>query len=187
MLNRVAAGRGGVRYRGRQNVAFHPQLRSPARSELGPLFLTVPFDHADVLDPYTIRFVLKYPYAAWPVILWHPAVCSIVDPNAVEAHGGIQPGKRNDYLSANTAGVGAWTIDRWDQGQRIVLVGSPQYWRGWRAQHLHRVVLETVPEEETRLLRLKKGDIDMATDTRRACPGSRNESPRRPPIGGRMP
>lgn len=77
-------------------------------------------------------------------------MCSIVDPKVVEAHGGIQPGKRNDYLSANTAGTGAWIIDRWDQSQRIVLVRNPNYWRGWNGAHLNRVVLETVPEEETR-------------------------------------
>lgn len=140
-------------------------------TKLGPLFLTVPFDHADVVDRYTVRFVLKYPYAAWPVILSHPAVCSIVDPKVVEAHGGIQPGKRNDYLSANTAGIGAWIIDRWDQGQRIVLVRNPNYWRGWNDAHLNRVVLETVPEEETRLLRLEKGDIDIATVSAQSLPG----------------
>jgi len=132
-------------------------------TKLGPLFLTVAFDRAEVMDPYTVRFILKYPYAAWPVILSHPAVCSIVDPKVVEAHGGIQEKKRNDYLSANTAGIGAWTIDRWDQGQRIVLVRNPHYWRGWNGQHLNRVVFETVPEEETRLLRLEKGDVDIAT------------------------
>lgn len=140
-------------------------------TKLGPLFLTVAFDRAEVVDRGTVRFVLKYPYPAWPVILSHPAVCSVVDPKVVEAHGGVQERKRNDYLSANTAGISPWLIDRWDQGQRIVLVRNAQYWRGWNGQHLNRVVLESVPEQETRLLRLEKGDVDIATVSASSLPG----------------
>jgi peptide/nickel transport system substrate-binding protein len=140
-------------------------------TKLGPLFLTIAFDHAEVVDPYTVRFFLKFPYSAWPVILSHPAVCSIVDPKVVEAHGGIQERQQNRYLSEHPAGTGAWVIERWDQGQRIILGRNPQYWQGWRGPHVDRVVLETVPEEETRLLRLEKGDVAIATVSAKNLPG----------------
>jgi peptide/nickel transport system substrate-binding protein len=139
--------------------------------KLGPLFLTVAFDRAQVVDRYTVRFHLKFPYAAWPVILSHPAVVSVVDPAFVEAHGGIQERQRDAYVSEHTAGAGAWTIERWDQGQRIVLARNPQYWQGWNGRHVERVILETVPEEQTRLLRLEKGDVDIATVSAKNLPG----------------
>jgi peptide/nickel transport system substrate-binding protein len=138
--------------------------------KLGPLYQTTAFDRAEVVDRYTLRFHLKFPYAAWPVIISNPAVLGVIDPQFVESHGGSQERQRNAYISENTAGTGPWVIDRWDKGQRIVLKRNLQYWRGWRGRHVDRVVLESVPEEATRLLRLEKGDVDIATISARSLP-----------------
>ncbi len=135
---------------------------------LGPLYMTSAFDSAEVIDDLTVQFTLKYPYAAWPVILSNPAVLGVIDPAFVEENGGSTPEERNDFISTNTAGTGPWMLDSWEQGSRIVLVRNPDYWQGWEGDHLEEVVLETVPEESTRLLRLERGDVDVATVT----PGS---------------
>lgn len=135
---------------------------------LGPLYMTSAFDSAEVVDEMTVRFTLKYPYAAWPVILSNPAVLGIIDPAFVKENGGSTPDERNDFISTNTAGTGPWMLDTWEQGSRIVLVRNLDYWQGWDSDHLEEVVLETVPEESTRLLRLERGDVDIATVT----PGS---------------
>lgn len=135
---------------------------------LGPLYMTSAFDSAEVVDELTVRITLKYPYAAWPVILSNPAVLGVIDPAFVEENGGSTPEERNDFISTHTAGTGPWMLDTWEQGSRIVLVRNPDYWQGWDGDHLEEVVLETVPEESTRLLRLERGDVDIATVT----PGS---------------
>jgi peptide/nickel transport system substrate-binding protein len=138
--------------------------------KLGPLYMTAAFDRAQVVDRYTIRFHLKFPYAAWPVILSNPAVLGILDPAFVEAHGGIQERQRNAYVSDHTAGTAPWVVDSWEKGQKITLNRNSNYWRGWGARHVERVILETVPVEETRLLRLEKGDVDIATVSARRLP-----------------
>jgi peptide/nickel transport system substrate-binding protein len=51
-----------------------------------------------------------------------------------------------------------------------VLVRNPDYWQGWDGDHVDEVVLETVPEESTRLLRLERGDVDIATVTATSLP-----------------
>lgn len=137
---------------------------------LGPLYMTGAFDSAKVVDEMTVQFTLKYPYAAWPVILSNPAVLGVIDPAFVEENGGSTPEERNDFISTHTAGTGAWILDTWDQGTRLVLARNPDYWQGWDGNHLEGVVLETVPEESTRLLRLERGDVDIATVTAGSLP-----------------
>lgn len=139
---------------------------------LGPLYMTGAYERTEVADPYTVRFQLKHPYAAWPTILTVPSVLGVSDPRVVrEKAGEPKPKEKSDYLSRNPAGAGAWLIEEWAQGERIVLKRNPTYWRGWTAEKLERVVLRTVPEEATRLLLLEKGDVDIATVSAKALPG----------------
>jgi len=138
---------------------------------LGPLYMTEAYDSTEVVDPYTVRFKLKHPYAAWPTILTVPSVLGVIDPQVARDKGGEPQAKqKSDYLSRNTAGAGAWLIDSWTQGDQIVLKRNPSYWRGWEGNKLERVVLRTVPEEATRLLLLEKGDVDIATVSASALP-----------------
>ncbi|MPZ24641.1 MAG: hypothetical protein GEU28_14170 [Dehalococcoidia bacterium] len=138
--------------------------------QLGPLYMTAAYDRSEVIDPTTVAFTLKYPYPAWPVILSNPAVLGVIDPAFVEANGGSTPEERNDFISTNTAGTGAFMLQEWQQGQRIVLARNPDYWKGWDGPHVEEVILETVPEESTRLLRLERGDVDIATVTANTLP-----------------
>jgi peptide/nickel transport system substrate-binding protein len=138
---------------------------------LGPLYMTEAYGSTEVVDPYTVRFNLKHPYAAWPTILTVPSVLGVIDPQvAREKAGEPKANDKNDYLSRNTAGAGAWLIDSWTQGDQLVLKRNPGYWRGWEGNRLERVVLRTVPEEATRLLLLEKGDVDIATVSAKALP-----------------
>src|SRR5262249_62128412 len=76
--------------------------------------------------------------------------------------GGPAKGQRCDWLSNNSAGAGAYVVGELKPNDRLVLVKNPSYWKGWAGKHLERIVMETVPEESTRLLRLEKGDLDVA-------------------------
>ncbi len=137
---------------------------------LGPLYMTPAFANCEVVDPTTVTFTLKYPYSAWPVILSNPAVLGVIDPAFVEENGGITPETANEFVSNNTAGTGPYHLTEWQAGQRIVLTANPDYWQGWEGDHLDEVILETVPEESTRLLRLERGDVDIATVSAAALP-----------------
>lgn len=137
---------------------------------LGPIYMTRAFDSVEVIDPTTVAFNLLHPMPAWPTILSNPAVLGVIDPAFVEANGGIAEGELNEFVSTNTAGTGPYVISDWEPGQRIVLAANPDYWQGWDGDHVDEVILETVPEESTRLLRLERGDVDFATVTAASLP-----------------
>ena len=71
-------------------------------------------------------------------------------------------GQKCDWLSNNSAGAGAYVVEEFKPNDRVVLAKKSDYWKGWSGKHLERIVMETVPEESTRLLRLRKGDLDVA-------------------------
>ena len=83
---------------------------------LGPLYMTSAYDSTEVVDDMTVRMTLKFPYAAWPVILSNPAVLGVIDPAFVEENGGSTPDERNDYVSTHTAGT--WSLDARASGSR---------------------------------------------------------------------
>jgi peptide/nickel transport system substrate-binding protein len=60
-------------------------------------------------------------------------------------------------------GLGPFTLQRYDSGERLVFDRNPQYWRRENGQPLpalDRVVLEIVPDQDAELLRLQSGEID---------------------------
>ncbi len=131
---------------------------------LGPLYMTRDvYNRTDVIDDYTVKTVLNFPYPVWLAILSQPAVTGIGDPKVIrEKCGEPVKGQKCDWLSNNSAGAGAYVVEEFKPNDRVVLAKNPSYWKGWSGKHLERIVLETVPEESTRLLRLEKGDLDIA-------------------------
>jgi peptide/nickel transport system substrate-binding protein len=60
-------------------------------------------------------------------------------------------------------GLGPFTLQRYDSGERLVFDRNPQYWRRENGQSLpalDRVVLEIVPDQDAEQLRLQTGSID---------------------------
>jgi peptide/nickel transport system substrate-binding protein len=139
---------------------------------LGAIFpLEGLYDRTEVVDRYTVRFHLQSSSLAWPSIVANPVILGIIDPQFVEQNGGIQRGRRNDYVSAHTAGTGPWILEDLRPQQRVAYKRNPDYWRGWKTPRLERVILQIVPEESTRLLLLEKGDVDIAEVGPDALPG----------------
>lgn len=130
---------------------------------LGPLYMTSSYKSTEVVDKYTVKMTLNFPYPAWLTIISNPAVAGIIDPAFVKAHGPDKANTRNNYVSTHTAGAGAYMLSQWQQGQQIVLTRNPNYWRGWSGNHPKQVILQTVPEQETRTLSIQKGSVDTAT------------------------
>jgi peptide/nickel transport system substrate-binding protein len=80
---------------------------------------------------------------------------SIVPRRAVEAMG--------KGFSERPVGSGPFVLERWDKGSRIVLVKNPHYWQRGKPR-VGRVSLEIVTDDNTRMLRLVGGDLDVAAN-----------------------
>ncbi|NHV05723.1 MAG: hypothetical protein HA495_00105 [Thaumarchaeota archaeon] len=118
----------------------------------------------EILDTYTVRINLDRPYAPLPKVLAF-TVASIVSPSYVEAHGGVQIGKHNEWMDKNAeAGTGPYVLESWTPGV-ITLRRNPNYWGGPNGNihpQVERVIIKEVDDPNTRLTDLLSGQADMA-------------------------
>ncbi|MGH2585107.1 MAG: ABC transporter substrate-binding protein [Dehalococcoidia bacterium] len=126
---------------------------SPRNSELNTIA------SIEVVDPTTIKFNLKEPFAPLFSLLVDRAGM-MVSPAAAEKGGAEFT--RNPV----GGGTGPFKFVEWKKDERIVLERNPEYWRkdqtGGALPYLDRVVYRPIPNEETRLANLKTGEIDVS-------------------------
>lgn len=103
---------------------------------------------ADVsaVDPYTVQFRLKEPFAAFPVNL----VMGIV-----QAGSGAANARR-------PVGTGPYKLAEFVPDDRLVLERFEHYWEG--APKNPGVVLKVVPDDTMRALELRKGTVDLVVN-----------------------
>ncbi|MFT0531964.1 ABC transporter substrate-binding protein [Castellaniella hirudinis] len=110
----------------------------------------------DVIDPKTVRFTLKQPFAPFLYTLANNGA-SIVNPKA------MQRDDADAWLSGNTAGSGPYQLVSWQKGQALTLERNPHY-AGTKKPILDKFVVRIVPESSARRLQLQKGDLDVAEE-----------------------
>lgn len=71
------------------------------------------------------------------------------------------PEGSTEYATTGTLATGPFTIERYDVGSTVVLQRNDNYWRD--PAQLSRVILQSIPDDNTRVQLLSTGDADMAT------------------------
>lgn len=107
-----------------------------------------------VVDPYTVKFELSRPDATFLHVM---AInfAHVVPKEEVEKYGA-------DF-GKHPVGTGAFKLAEWTLGQRIVFELNPDYWHKG-LPHLDKITFEVGQEPIVALLRLQKGEIDLALD-----------------------
>ena len=116
------------------------------RSEIGSI------DHVEVVDPLTVRIVLKQPFAPFLAQLTDRSGM-IVSPKAAEALGkdfGSHPVCAGPFKFTEQVAQDHITLDRF-----------PGYWDA-KSIHFDRVVYQPIIETTTRLANLQAGALEMA-------------------------
>jgi peptide/nickel transport system substrate-binding protein len=67
------------------------------------------------------------PYSAFIATLITPMAMA-VDPNVVEANGGVVAGQPNNYMETHALGTSFYKLQSWVQGQSITLTKNENYW-----------------------------------------------------------
>ncbi len=113
----------------------------------------------EALDRQRVRITLRKACPFFLKLLAGTNTGAIVNPKTVEAHGGIQPSKFNEWMSRNVDGTGAFKWGRWTAGEQFDLVANDQYWGG--APKLKRVSFRVITDFATQLLLLRRGELDI--------------------------
>lgn len=108
------------------------------------------------VDDYTIEFVLKEPFAAFPAAIGS-GYFGIASPAAIE-----QAGAEYGTPSAQAVGTGPYKFVEWRTGDRIVLEANSEYWNG--APQSQDLVFRFIKEPSARLAELRAGSIDFTVD-----------------------
>ncbi len=107
-----------------------------------------------VIDPQTVEIDLSQPDASF---LQKMALnfAFVVPKGAVEKYGA-------DF-GKHPVGTGAFKMDHWTLGQQLVFVRNPDYWRKG-IPHLDKITFEFGQAPIVALLRLQRGEVDIAGD-----------------------
>lgn len=114
-------------------------------------FIFAPVDRIVTPDPYTVKFILKYPYAPFLRNLAMPAAAPIVSPAAVQAAG-------SDFWK-KPVGTGPFIFENWENGKKIVLKANESYWGG--TPQSGRLVFKVIKQSRLRAMALKLGLVDV--------------------------
>jgi peptide/nickel transport system substrate-binding protein len=108
-------------------------------------------------DPRTVVLHFDGPQ---PAVLSYMAFapCSVVSKSAFERIGAKRFG-----VAPLDAGSGPFKLVKWTRGQQVELVRNPHYWQQG-LPYLDAVRLELVADDNTRLLDLRSGGLDVADD-----------------------
>ncbi len=110
----------------------------------------------EAVDPLTVRFTLKTPFAPFLYTLANDGA-GIVNPAIAKLH--PEDGGKA-WLAGNTAGSGPYKLERWQKGQQLVLVPNGDF--NGPKPALKRVTVKIIGESSARRLQLTRGDVDIA-------------------------
>jgi len=116
-------------------------------------------DSVKVIDKFTVEFHLTQPYSAFLATM-ATMTASIVNPNVVEAHGGVAADSTNAWMDSNAAGTGPFVLQEWIKGDHLTLARNPLYWG--TPPKLEKVIMYYKTSVQTRLLDIKSGFAQIA-------------------------
>lgn len=115
-------------------------------------FVYGPVKSVEVVDDYTVKFILKYPYTPFLNNLAMPFAAPVVSPAAVEKYG--------DEMGKHAVGTGPFQLDNW-QNDTIRLTRNPSYWG--EGPKCDAITFRHVAEEDNRIKLLREGKIHLAS------------------------
>ncbi len=117
-----------------------------------------PYDHTQVLDDYTIKVVMKQPYA--PLLTNLNGYLGIVSPTAVQKMGLAD-------FARNPVGTGPFVFKEWVNKDHVTLVRNPDYawgspmFKNTGPARLDQVTFKIIPEPAVRTGTLKTGETQL--------------------------
>lgn len=112
----------------------------------------------EATDPTTVTVTLARPSADLLVAFASPSA-SIVNPKQVEANGGDDGKKSNEWLATHAAGSGAYVLESYEPNRKAVLTTNAAY--VGPKPHMEKVVVNYITSAPTLQLQAKSGQADV--------------------------
>lgn len=125
-------------------------------ADTGPFPLAFFFsaiDEVKVIDTYTVRFVLKEPFAPLLSNLAYPTGL-IVSPEAVKTYG--------KGYGRNPSGTGPFKFREWKGNQHVIVDRNENYWNG--KPNLKSVVFRPIVDANTRVAEMLSRGVDLIVE-----------------------
>lgn len=127
------------------NFDRYMEISSVRRNELAEV------DSVSVADDFTIKIVLKRPFAPFLSILTDRAGM-MVSPTAAQKYG-------QDFMN-NPVGTGPFVFKERVKGSSITLLKNPNYWQPGLPK-AEKIVYKIIPDANVALVNLKSGQVDI--------------------------
>jgi peptide/nickel transport system substrate-binding protein len=122
---------------------------------------------AEASDPLTVTLTFPAVFSPGLRVLDRLPVLPRHALEAALKNGTIEKALNLSTPPSELVGLGPFVLREYLPGQRLVFARNPHYWRrdagGGQLPYLDRVVVDIVPDENTQLLRLTAGQIDLTT------------------------
>lgn len=118
----------------------------------GAAFIFDSVKEIQVVDEYTVRFVLKSP-APFDRIAASANAAWIISPNAVK-------NDREWFEQGREAGCGPYVLESYKPDEEIVFKKFDDYYRGWEKPHVERIVVKIVKEGTVQEQMIESGVAD---------------------------
>jgi len=124
----------------------------------------------DIPDPQHVRFTLKEPWVDFLTFYGSATGAGwIVPKKYVEKVG-------DDGFKKAPIGAGPYKLVSFTPGVELVFEAFDQYWR--KTPSVKRLVIKSIPDESTRLVALKRGEVDIAYNIRSELAEELQRTPR---------
>ncbi|HEY8368227.1 MAG TPA: ABC transporter substrate-binding protein [Thermodesulfobacteriota bacterium] len=157
----------------RKDVTFHSGRKFTAKDVKAhfDMWKTLPtaskiaaLDRTEIVDDYTVRFVLKYPTLVFLNMIsqteW--SYCGIPDSEQVAKYG-----KDYGVVPESVSGTGPFKLVRWIREDRLEFERNPAYtwgpafYKNRGPAHIQKVVIRSIADAAARTAALERGEIDM--------------------------
>ena len=112
----------------------------------------------EVIDPRTVRFRMKAPWPDFLTYYLEASAASWIVPKAYVQKTG------EDGFKKAPIGAGPYRYVSFTPGVELTVEAVETYWR--KAPSVKRIVFKVIPDETTRLVALKRGEVDIALSIR---------------------
>jgi len=113
-----------------------------------------PIKNVVAVDAKTVKLILKEQFT--PILSTLGLFSASIVPKSV-----VEAGEKN--FANNPIGSGPFKLEKWGKGEKIVLVKNSYYWQPGKP-HIDGVEFYIEPEDNTRMLKLQNGELDIAAN-----------------------